>query len=130
MLSSNIQKFFAGDENSQRYTLENRKTIGGSKVDFVVNNPIIQIIAHSKELLGLSRTTPKLTKSDFIWPSYRPLKFENFWGHKIRLYKWPLIRKSYASRVEWHQNGLDWMILNKVMTTRILAGNQVHDKKS
>lgn len=66
MLSSNIQKFFAGDENSQRYTLENRKTIGGSKVDFVVNNPIIQIIAHSKELDELSRMPPKSAKSDLI----------------------------------------------------------------
>nr|CAD2177176.1 unnamed protein product [Meloidogyne enterolobii] len=43
----------------------------------------MQIIPHSKELVELSRMTPKSTRSDFIWPSYRPLKFENFRGQKF-----------------------------------------------
>jgi len=37
----------------------------------------------------------------------------------LRLWKdWvnELTRKSSSSRVEWHQNRLDWMILNKIIT--------------
>jgi len=48
------------------WVLKYRKTIGGTKHLFGVKNSNMQIIAHSKELIELSRMAPKSTKSDLI----------------------------------------------------------------
>ncbi|CAK5025402.1 unnamed protein product [Meloidogyne enterolobii] len=82
-VESNGEKIFVRTHTGAEIQVpENRKTIGGTKLFLGVKNSNMQMIAHLKELVELSRMTPKSTKSDFIWPSYRPPKFGNFWGQK------------------------------------------------
>ena len=57
----------------------------GGKENFELKNSIFWMIAHLKELLNLSRLTPKSAQPDLIGPNYEPWKLKN---HKLKTQNW------------------------------------------